>query len=68
VIPFYEMRHYAKPGITGWAQVMYAYGASIEDSHQKLQYDLHYVKHQSLLCDLKILCKTVKVVLFGKGR
>lgn len=68
VIPFYEMRHYATPGITGWAQVMYAYGASIEDSHQKLQYDLHYVKHQSLLCDLKILCKTVKVVLFGKGR
>jgi sugar transferase (PEP-CTERM system associated) len=68
VIPFYDMRHYAKPGITGWAQVMYAYGASVEDSHQKLQFDLHYVKHQSLLCDLKILCKTVKVVLFGKGR
>jgi sugar transferase (PEP-CTERM system associated) len=67
-IPFYDLRHYIKPGITGWAQVMYPYGASIEDARQKLQYDLHYVKHRSMLWDLKILYKTVKVVLFGRGR
>jgi len=67
-IPFYDIRHYAKPGITGWAQVMYAYGASVEDAHQKLQYDIHYVKHRSMVCDLMILCRTVKIVLFGRGR
>jgi sugar transferase (PEP-CTERM system associated) len=67
-IPYYSLRHCAKPGITGWAQVMYSYGASIEDAHQKLQYDFYYVKHMSLACDARILLKTVEVVLFGRGR
>ena len=67
-IPYYDLRHCAKPGITGWAQVMYSYGASIEDAHQKLQYDFYYVKHMSLACDARILLKTVEVVLFGRGR
>ena len=67
-IPLYGLRHYIKPGITGLAQVMYPYGASMEDAHEKLQYDLYYAKHQSLRCDAEILLKTVRVVLFGWGR
>ena len=67
-IPLYGLRHYLKPGITGLAQVMYPYGASIEDAHEKLQYDFYYAKHQSLRCDAGILLKTVKVVLWGWGR
>ena len=67
-IPFYALRHYVKPGITGWAQVMYPYGSSVEDAYQKLQYDLYYAKHRSLSCDLDILLKTVKIVLIGRGR
>jgi len=67
-IPFYDLRHYVKPGITGWAQVKYRYGSSIEDAYRKLQYDIYYAKHRSLLCDLKILFQTVGIVLFGKGR
>jgi sugar transferase (PEP-CTERM system associated) len=67
-IPFYSLRHYLKPGITGWAQVMFQYGASVEDSYEKLQYDLYYVKHTSLRCDVEILLKTVGVVLLGHGR
>jgi lipopolysaccharide/colanic/teichoic acid biosynthesis glycosyltransferase len=67
-IPFYELRHYVKPGITGWAQVMYPYGSSVEDAYQKLQYDLYYAKHRSLSCDLDILLRTVKIVLIGRGR
>ena len=66
-IPFYEQRHAVRPGITGWAQVKYRYGASLEDSLEKLRYDLYYVKHMSVLFDLTILFDTVKVVLFGKG-
>ena len=66
-IPFYEQRHAVKPGITGWAQVKYRYGASLEDSLEKLRYDLYYVKHLSLPFDLTILFDTVKVVLFAKG-
>ena len=66
-IPFYEQRHAVKPGITGWAQVKYRYGASLEDSLEKLRYDLYYVKHLSLSFDLTILFDTVKVVLFAKG-
>jgi lipopolysaccharide/colanic/teichoic acid biosynthesis glycosyltransferase len=66
-IPFYEQRHAVKPGITGWAQVKYRYGASLEDSLEKLRYDLYYVKHMSLPFDLTILFDTVKVVLFAKG-
>ena len=67
-IPFYDLRHYTKPGITGWAQVKYRYGASVEDAHEKLQYDLYYAKHKSLRFDAGILFKTVKIVLFGRGR
>jgi sugar transferase (PEP-CTERM system associated) len=66
-IPFYEQRHAVRPGITGWAQVKYRYGASLEDSLEKLRYDLYYVKHLSLSFDLTILFDTVKVVLFAKG-
>jgi exopolysaccharide biosynthesis polyprenyl glycosylphosphotransferase len=67
-IRYYDLRHYVKPGITGWAQVMYPYGASVEDSYRKLQYDLYYAKNISLQLDLLILLKTVKVVLSGQGR
>lgn len=66
-IPFYNVRHSIKPGITGWAQVRYQYGASVEDAVQKLQYDLYYVKNNSLFLDIIILIDTVQVVLFGKG-
>jgi len=66
-VPFYNMRHSIKPGITGMAQVRYAYGASVEDSVQKLQYDLYYVKNNSLFLDALILIETVQVVLLGKG-
>lgn len=67
VIPFYMVRHSVKPGVTGWAQVRYPYGASIEDAAQKLQYDLYYVKNHSLFLDMVILFETVGVVLSGKG-
>lgn len=67
-IPFYRLRHLVRPGITGWAQVMYPYGASVEDSKQKLQYDLYYIKNFSFLLDMQIVFKTIQVVLFGKGR
>jgi lipopolysaccharide/colanic/teichoic acid biosynthesis glycosyltransferase len=67
-IPFYRARHAVKPGITGWAQVKYRYGASQEDALIKLQYDLYYIKHQSLFLDLVILLKTIQVVLGFKGR
>jgi exopolysaccharide biosynthesis polyprenyl glycosylphosphotransferase len=67
-IPYYDVRHYVRPGVTGWAQVKYPYGASVADSYQKLQYDLYYAKHMSLLLDLTIVFKTLKVVLSGDGR
>jgi exopolysaccharide biosynthesis polyprenyl glycosylphosphotransferase len=67
-IRYYDLRHYVKPGITGWAQVMYPYGASIEDAYHKLQYDLYYAKNISLSLDLLILLKTIKVVASGQGR
>ncbi|MCK8517163.1 TIGR03013 family PEP-CTERM/XrtA system glycosyltransferase [Methylonatrum kenyense] len=66
-IPFYDTRHSIKPGITGWAQVRYPYGASIEDAREKLQFDLYYVKNHSLALDCLILLDTIQVVLFGKG-
>jgi exopolysaccharide biosynthesis polyprenyl glycosylphosphotransferase len=67
LIPFHADRTRVKPGITGWAQVNYPYGASVEDARQKLSYDLYYVKHRSLLLDLLILVATVRVVLFQEG-
>ena len=66
-IPYYGVRHTVKPGITGWAQVRYPYGATDEDAMQKLQYDLYYVKNHSLFLDLMILFQTAQVVLWGKG-
>jgi sugar transferase (PEP-CTERM system associated) len=66
-VPFYASRHSAKPGITGWAQVRYQYGASVDDAIEKLQYDLYYVKNQCLFLDLSILLATVEVVLWRKG-
>jgi exopolysaccharide biosynthesis polyprenyl glycosylphosphotransferase len=66
-IPFYAVRHSVKPGVTGWAQVRYQYGASVEDSLQKLQYDLYYVKNHSLFLDVVVLFETIGVVLSGKG-
>ena len=66
-IPFYRQRHAVKPGVTGWAQVKYRYGASVEDAREKLRYDLYYIKHLSVFFDLTIVFDTVKVILFGKG-
>lgn len=68
VIPYYNQRHNVKPGLTGWAQLKYPYGATTEDSLEKLKFDLYYIKHRSLLLDLVILVRTVEIVLFGKGR
>jgi len=67
-IPYYNERHNVKPGLTGWAQLKYPYGATENDSLEKLKYDLYYIKHRSFLLDLLILIRTVEIVLFGKGR
>jgi lipopolysaccharide/colanic/teichoic acid biosynthesis glycosyltransferase len=67
-IPFYMERLSVKPGITGWAQVRYRYGATVEDAIEKLQYDLYYIKNLSLFLDLVILIATIQVVLFARGR
>jgi lipopolysaccharide/colanic/teichoic acid biosynthesis glycosyltransferase len=66
-VPYFYLRHSVKPGITGWAQVHYKHGKEIHDATEKLQYDLFYIKNLSLVLDLHILLKTVKVVLFGRG-
>jgi len=66
-IPYYSERHCVKPGITGWAQIKYPYGASVEDSTEKLRYDLYYIKNTSMPLDLLILLETSKVILFGRG-
>ena len=67
-IPYFEHRHLVAPGLTGWAQIKYPYGASVADAIQKLQYDLYYIKNQSLTLDMVIVFETIKTVLFGKGR
>jgi exopolysaccharide biosynthesis polyprenyl glycosylphosphotransferase len=66
-IPFYELRHMVRPGITGWAQVRYHYGASLEEAKRKLEYDLYYVKHLSLGLDLLIMFETIKIIMLGRG-
>ncbi len=66
-IPYYELRHHVKPGITGWAQISYPYGASIKDAREKLQYDLYYLKNYSIFLDINILLQTAQVILLGKG-
>ncbi len=66
-IPYYEQRHAVHPGITGWAQISYPYGASVKDAKEKLKYDLYYIKHMSIIFDLYIILKTVKIILFREG-
>ncbi|ALA59804.1 TIGR03013 family XrtA/PEP-CTERM system glycosyltransferase [Nitrospira moscoviensis] len=66
-IPYYDIRHTVRPGITGWAQTQFRYGASAEDSHTKLQYDLYYVKNMTFALDARILVETIRVVLLGEG-
>jgi len=66
-IPYYDLRHTVRPGITGWAQIKFRYAASVEDAHVKLQYDLYYMKHLSVELDCKILLRTIRVVLLGAG-
>lgn len=68
IIPYYSERHFVKPGVTGWAQVRYAYGASVDDAIEKLRYDLYYIKNMSLLLDIFIVLETFKVMVFGRGR
>jgi len=66
-IPYYGQRHTVRPGITGWAQVRYTYGASVEDALEKLQYDLFYIKHFTIAFDLFVLFSTVKTVILRRG-
>jgi sugar transferase (PEP-CTERM system associated) len=66
-IPFYEQRHLIAPGLTGWAQIKYPYGASIDDARKKLEYELYYIKNQSIALDLTIMFETVKTILLGRG-
>ena len=68
MIPYYDERHSVRPGITGWAQVKFPYGSTLEDAEEKLEYDLYYVKHMSLLLDVAIMLETAKVMLLGRGR
>ena len=68
VIPNYHFRHLVRPGITGWAQVNYPYGASLEDTLQKLSYDLYYIRNSCLRLDAEVLLKTLHIMSFGKGR
>jgi lipopolysaccharide/colanic/teichoic acid biosynthesis glycosyltransferase len=67
-IPFYSQRLVVRPGLTGWAQVKYPYAATIEQTEEKLQYDLYYIKNMSFVLDFIVLIKTIRVVLFGSGR
>lgn len=67
-IPYYSERHFVKPGLTGWAQVRYPYGSSVEDAIEKLRYDLYYIKNISIVLDFYIIFKTISVILLGKGR
>ena len=66
-LPYYHLRHLVRPGLTGWAQVNYPYGANLEDTRMKLEYDLYYIKFYSLYLDLVIVLRTVRVCLFGVG-
>jgi sugar transferase (PEP-CTERM system associated) len=66
-IPYYQLRHIIRPGVTGWAQVRYQYGASVEETKQKLAFDLYYIKHMSLAFDLLIMFETIKIILIGRG-
>ena len=65
--PYYRERHVVKPGLTGWAQIMFPYASSEEEAHEKLEYEFFYIKNASVLFDLAIIFQTVKTVLFGRG-
>lgn len=67
-IPYYQLRHLVNPGITGWAQILYPYGASVEDAWEKLQYDLYYIKNYSFWLDVRIALKTARIMILGRGR
>jgi lipopolysaccharide/colanic/teichoic acid biosynthesis glycosyltransferase len=67
LIPYYALRHTVNPGLTGWAQIMFSYGGTIEESKEKLQYDLFYIKNMSVKLDLFIIFSTIKIVLLGRG-
>jgi lipopolysaccharide/colanic/teichoic acid biosynthesis glycosyltransferase len=67
-LPYYSHRLVVKPGLTGWAQVMYPYAASLEDTREKLCYDLYYIKNMGFFLDLAIVLKTIRIILFGRGR
>ena len=67
-IPHYNLRHIIRPGITGWAQTLYPYGASVEDSRKKLEYELYYIKRYSIWMDFIVVVRTVRTMLFGAGR
>ena len=67
-IPFYDLRHMVKPGITGWAQVKFRYAENLEDSYKKLEYDLYYIKNRSLLLDFRIIIDTINTIIFSKGQ
>lgn len=66
-IPYYTLRSAVRPGITGWAQINYPYGSSVEDAVEKLKYDLHYIQHLSLLFDVRIVLRTIRTVLGRQG-
>jgi lipopolysaccharide/colanic/teichoic acid biosynthesis glycosyltransferase len=66
-IPYYHLRQSVRPGITGWAQILYRYGSSVEDAKEKLRYDLYYIKNSSAGLDLLIFFNTIKIVLVGRG-
>ncbi len=66
-VPYYNLRHLIRPGLTGWAQVRYQYGASLEETKQKLEFDLYYIKHMSVALDLLIIFETIKTILLRKG-
>ena len=66
-VPYYSQRHLVKPGLTGWAQIRYPYGASVEDAVEKLQYDLYYIKNRSLVLDALIVFDTIRIVFFRRG-
>jgi len=67
-VPYYSYRLMVKPGLTGWAQVMFPYASSLAQTQEKLQYDLYYIKNMGFFLDLAILFKTIRIVLFGRGR
>jgi len=68
VVPYYNLRHAVRPGLTGWAQINYPYGENFKDSREKLKYDLFYIKHCSWHLDLFIMLMTIRIVLFGRGQ